>query len=287
VGSDTLLDVLRGIILTRVEKDTLVIPSLPEVASKCLELLRHDEVDLREVAKLIERDPVLATRLLRQATSAAMGGEGHVNIQQATTRLGSKNVRTLILDASAAQLFRSRDQRIATAARQLWEHSLAVALLSRDLAAILGGGLDAEAAYLAGLVHDVGKPIAASMLLEVERASDKTRFKLNADTWLAVVQGVHRPIGIALAEKWRLPEAVAAAIRESTEYDSSERLSLGNVVCFSNSVAKLQEIYAGPFDKPDAEALIMLGRSLLGLEDDVIARLSNGLRSRVVGEFAA
>lgn len=287
MGSDTLLDVLRGIILNRVENDTLVIPSLPEVASKCLELLRHDEVDLREVAKLIERDPVLATRLLRQATSAAMGGDGHINIHQATTRLGSKNVRTLILDASAAQLFRSRDQRIAAVARQLWEHSLAVALLSRDLAAILGGGLDAEAAYLAGLVHDVGKPIAASILLEVERASDRTRFKLNADTWLAVVQGVHRSIGVALAEKWRLPEAVAAAIRESTEYDSSERLSLGNVVCFSNSVAKLQEIYAGTFDKPDAEALIMLGRSLLGLEDDVIARLSNGLRSRVLGEFAA
>lgn len=287
MGSDTLLDVLRGIVLKRVETDTLVIPSLPEVASKCLELLRHDEVDLREVARLIERDPVLATRLLRQATSAAMGGEGHITIHQATTRLGSKNVRTIILDASAAQLFRSRDQRIAAAARQLWEHSLAVALLSRDLAAILGGGLDAEAAYLAGLVHDVGKPIAAAILLEAERASDKTRFKLTVDSWLAVVQGVHRTIGVALAEKWRLPDAVAAAIRDSSEYDSSERLSLGNVVCFSNSVAKLQEIYAGSFDKPDAEALVMLGRSLLGLEDDVISRLSNGLRSRVVGEFAA
>jgi putative nucleotidyltransferase with HDIG domain len=287
VGSDTLLDVLRGIILNRVENDTLVIPSLPEVASRCLELLRQDEVDLREVARLIERDPVLATRLLRAASSAAMAADGSINIHQATTRLGSKNVRTMILDASAAQLFRSRDQRIAAVARQLWEHSLAVALLSRDLAAILGGGLDAEAAYLAGLVHDVGKPIAASILLEAERASDKSRFKLTADTWLAVVQGVHRSIGVALAEKWRLPDAVAAAIRDSSEYDSSERLSLSNVVCFSNSVAKLQEIYPGPFDKPDAEALIMLGRSLLGLDDDVIARLSNGLRNRVVGEFAA
>lgn len=287
MGSDTLLDVLRGIILNRVENDTLVIPSLPEVASRCLELLRQEEVDLREVARLIERDPVLATRLLRAASSAAMAADGSINIHQATTRLGSKNVRTMILDASAAQLFRSRDQRIAAVARQLWEHSLAVALLSRDLAAILGGGLDAEAAYLAGLVHDVGKPIAASILLEAERASDKSRFKLTADTWLAVVQGVHRSIGVALAEKWRLPDAVSAAIRESTEYDSSERLSLSNVVCFSNSVAKLQEIYPGPFDKPDAEALIMLGRSLLGLDDDVIARLSNGLRSRVVGEFAA
>jgi putative nucleotidyltransferase with HDIG domain len=286
MSADQLLGVLREIVLNRVEKDTLVIPSLPEVATRCLELLRDEEVDLRQVAKLVERDPVLATRLLRQATSAAAGGDGSISIQQATTRLGSRNVRTLILDASAQQLFRSRDQRIASTARQLWEHSLAVALLARDLAAILGE-LDAEAAYLSGLIHDIGKPVAAAILLEAERASDKTRFTLTAESWLAVVQGVHRTIGVALAEKWRLPEAVAQAIRDSSEFDSSNRHSLGNVVCFANSVAKLQELYPGTFDKDDAEALLMVGRSLLGLDDDVIARLSSGLKGRVSAEYSS
>jgi len=286
MSAEKLLGVLREIILNRVEKDTLVIPSLPEVATRCLELLRDEEVDLRQVSKLVERDPVLATRLLRHATSAAGGGDASISIQQATTRLGSRNVRTLILDASAQQIFRSRDQRIASTARQLWEHSLAVALLSRDLAAILGE-LDAEAAYLAGLIHDVGKPIAAAILLEAERASDKSRFTLTADSWLAVVQGVHRTIGVALAEKWHLPEAVTQAIRDSSEFDSSNRHSLGNVVCFSNSVAKLQELYPGTFDKEDAQALLMVGRSLLGLDDDVIARLSSGLKGRVTTEYAA
>jgi putative nucleotidyltransferase with HDIG domain len=281
--SDDLLGTLRDIILNRVEKDTLVIPSMPEIATRCLELLRDEDVDLRMVAKVIERDPVLAARLLRQATSAAIGGDGSISIHQASTRLGSRTVRTLILDASAQQLFRSRDARIAGTARQLWEHSLGVALLSRDVAAILGG-LDGEAAYLAGLVHDVGKPIAAAILLEAERASDKARFKLTADGWIAAVHGVHRTIGVALAEKWRLPDAIAQAIRDSSEFDSSNRSSLGNVVCFANSIAKLQGIYPGSFDKDDAEALVMVGRSLLGLDDDVIARLSTGLKNRVSAE---
>jgi len=285
VASDSLVDILRDIVLKRVEKDNLVIPSMPEVATRCLELLRSEDVDLRLVAKLIERDPVLATRLLRQANSAAGGGDGTLNIQQATTRVGSRAVRTLILDASAQQLFRSRDPRIAGTARQLWEHSLAVALLSRDLAAIQGG-LDAEAAYLAGLVHDVGKPVAAAILLEAERASDKTRFTLTADSWLAVVQGVHRTIGLALVEKWRLPDSVAQAIRESSEYDVTNRQSLGNIVCFANGVAKLQGIYPGAVDKEDAQSLLMVGRSLLGLDDEVISRLSTGLRARVEAEAA-
>ena len=72
----------------------------------------------------------------------------------------------------------------------------------------------------------VCKPIAAALLLELERMSDKTRFRLTADSWLAVVHGVHRTIGVAVAEKWRLPESVAQAIRDSGEYDVAERQSL-------------------------------------------------------------
>ena len=286
MGSETLSETLRDIVLNRIESDTLVIPSMPEVATRCLELLRSEDVDLRHVAKLIERDPVFAARLLRMASSAAAGGDATMNIQQAATRLGSKAVRQLVLDVSAQQLFRSRDARIAGTAHQLWEHSLAVALLARDLCAIQGSELDPEAAYLAGLVHDVGKPIAAALLLELERVSDKSRFKLNADSWIAIVQGVHRTIGVALVEKWLLPESIAQAIRDSGEYDVANRQSLGNVVCFANGVAKLQGIYPGAVDKDDAESLLMVGRSLLGLDDDVIARLSTGLRNRVAAEAA-
>lgn len=285
MGTEALAGALREVVLNRVATETLVVPSMLDVAVRCLELLRSEEVDLRQVAKLVERDPVFAARLLRMASSAAAGGDGTISIQQATSRLGSKAVRALVLEVSAQQLFRSRDPRIAGVANQLWEHSLAVALLARDLAAIKGE-LDGEAAYLAGLVHDVGKPIAAALLLELERMSDKTRFRLTADSWLAVVHGVHRTIGVAVAEKWRLPESVAQAIRDSGEYDVAERQSLGNVVCFANGVAKLQEIYPGPIDKEDAQSLLMVGRSLLGLDDDVIARLSNGLRGRVSAEAA-
>lgn len=94
-------------------------------------------------------------------------------------------------------------------------------------------------------------------------------------------------------------EALAVALREvvlnrvATETlivpsmpEVAERLSLGNVVCFANGVAKLQEIHPGPIDKDDAQSPLMVGRSLLGPEDDVIARLSNGLRGRVSAEAA-
>lgn len=283
MAAGKLASVLEEVVLNRVRNDTLVVPSMPEVATRCLSLLRDEEVDLRVVTKLIEREPVIAARLLRQANSAALGGDGSPSIQRASTRLGSIALRKLITEATARQLFQSRDPRIAATARQLWDHSLAVALLARDLAAIVGT-VDPEGAYLAGLVHDVGKPIAGAILLELERSSQPSRFTLTAESWLLAVQGVHRTIGVALVEKWRLPESVAKAIRDSSEFDSSDRDSLANVVCFANSIAKLQGLYPGTFDQHDAEAIVMIGRSLLGLDDEVIARLSSGLRARVAAD---
>jgi HD-like signal output (HDOD) protein len=157
------------------------------------------------------------------------------------------------------------------------------ARLARDLAAILGS-IDAESAYLAGLLHDTGKPVAAGILLEAERATDVQLFTLREPAWTAVVRQVHRPIAVKIAEKWCLPDAATKAIAAASEFDTDDRQSLGNVVCFSDSVAKLQGVYAGDFDHSDAEALVMIGRLLLGLEDEVVSRLSGTLRARVEAE---
>lgn len=273
-------NVLGDVVLNRIENDSLVIPTLPQVATEALAMLKEEDVDLSAVARLIEREPVIAARLLRQASSAAKGTEKNPTIQQASTRLGSQALRTLILDASTRQLFQSRDARIADLTRSLWEHSVAVALLARDIAALVGG-VDPEAAYLAGLIHDVGKPIAAAILLELERVVDPSLFDLDADGWLIAVQNIHRTIGVALSEKWELPDAVAAGVRDSSEFDNVDREAVSNLVCFSNSVAKLHDIYPGNYEKEDAEAMVLIGRSLLGLEADVIERLADGLKTRV------
>jgi len=51
----------------------------------------------------------------------------------------------------------------AEANRKIWDHSVAVARLARDLASYVGRR-DADAYYLAGLLHDIGKPVVAAML---------------------------------------------------------------------------------------------------------------------------
>ncbi len=89
---------------------------------------------------------------------------------------------------------------------------------------------------------------------------------------------------VAIAEKWQLPEAVHQAIAASNEYDSSNRQAPVNAVCFANALAKSQGFYPGPCDVEDANALVMIGRSLLSIEDEPVKRLLGTLRERIKSE---
>jgi putative nucleotidyltransferase with HDIG domain len=278
---------LEGVVLRRIAGDELVLPTIHTVVAKGLEILRRPEISLKDVTALLERDPLLAARALRLACSAAMGGrQGKLTLVDAMARIGVKGVKTLLLEGAGQKIFVSKNPLITASTRKIWEHSLAVAALSRDLAA-LAGNKSGETAYLGGLLHDLGKPVVASLLLEAERQVVEVRNQKWIDTpaWLDVLGRIHRKVGIAVAAKWDLPDEVARCIGDCSEYDNSDRTSVVNSVCLANALAKQGGYGVGPVDMEDVEALVMIGRSLLGVGQDVLAKLAGDLHSRVTGLF--
>jgi putative nucleotidyltransferase with HDIG domain len=279
---------LEAILLKRIKADQLVLPTMPSVAVRVLEILRSPDAGMKEAAAVLEQDPVLAARTLRQATSAAFaGGTKKLTLHEALARLGTRALKALLVEASAQKLFVSRNPQINEQLKTLWEHSVAVGSLARDVLA-LTGAQDSDSGYLAGLLHDVGKPVVATVLLEVERQLSEVHQRAWVDSgeWLAVVGKVHRPVGVALAEKWQLPPPIAASIRDAGEFDKSERHSLANAVCFANALAKKSGLAAGAFDAEDNDAIVMIGRSVIGISDDILRTLTKGLRERVSGLYA-
>lgn len=274
---------LEAIILDRIEKDRLELPSMPAVAAKCMELLRKPDFSLQRAAGLIEADPILAAQLIRLSNSAAYASrEPSRNIQTAVSKLGSQRLRIALVEASTRPLFESKDASIQKATRGLWEHSLAVGLLARDVA-VLVGGCDAEEAYLAGLLHDIGKPVLATMMLEAENMMAMRSVKgwIDQSVFVAVLQRSHRKVAVPLARRWAMPEPVAKAIETCADFDAASRSSVANIVCFGNALAKQQGLFVGPSNPEDDKALVMIGRSLLGVDDDAINRLLAGLKDRV------
>ena len=270
---------MERIIRARIEANRLVLPAFPATATRCAAMLKDPNVNTKKVVALLEADPVFAVLVLRAASTANFGGQAAGSLDTAVTRLGINALRTLLIQAAARSIFESSDRSINQRLAQVWTHSIGVAVMARDIAALMQAS-DVEACYLAGLLHDVGKPVVAAMLTEVERSLGK-KAQISVDQWIGVVDACHRPVGVALAEKWNLAAPVVAAIRDCNEYDPGDRRGPANIVRFANALVKKHGLATGTYDAEDVSALIMIGRSMLGLEEEVVGRLAAGIKARI------
>jgi putative nucleotidyltransferase with HDIG domain len=281
---------LREIIARRIAQNRLAVPSMPAVAVRCIEQLRDQNAKFSGLAATVEKDPLIASRLLRIVNSPAYGGrEPITSVENAISRLGMKPFKVILIELAAREVFTSKNQRIRQAFRGIWEHCLAVGMLARDIAAKLPGAADAEAAYLAGLFHDVGKPVVGALLLEAERSlMEELDEPFMTDTlWVKVVDDAHRDVGAALASQWTLPASVAKAIAGCDAYEDGGRGSCTNLVRYANALTKRQGIYVGTIVADEVEAVIVEGRRVLGIDETTEAGFLAGLAERVASVTSA
>jgi putative nucleotidyltransferase with HDIG domain len=269
---------LARILVERIHTGRLKLPSMPGAALACLERLQDPNYSASHLAEALGADPILAPQVLRSANSALAGGGARVRtLEHAVARLGVRELRSILLDLSARQLFQSRNPQIRGMFDKLWDHSLAVAQLSRTIARHVGAP-EVEAAYLSGLLHDVGKPVAAALLLEAERlGSDSADRWLGSEGWHDVVLDCHREVGTALARAWHLPDDVLTCIARSDRYSAEGRRAPLNMVCLANAMVKQAGIYTGPVDADELSTLVAEGMSVLGLDREAIAAFDRSI----------
>jgi putative nucleotidyltransferase with HDIG domain len=271
---------LSAMLLDKINAGKLVLPAMPQTASRvleCLEANAHQE----RAASLLEGDPVLALEVLRLANSASFAPRSRIeSISHALTLLGAARLRSLLVTASARQVFVSRNRTIRDMTAAVWAHSVAVAVGARQVA-VRAGFPDKEAPYMAGLMHDIGKPIVAIHLLDLERSVSRSVQDqwIDPGEWMSIIQDVHRPVGIAVAKQWNLSPEVCKAIEDCVEFDPVERNCASNAVRFANALAKREGVYPGNVDIEQVDTVLLIGRSMLGLDDDAVNALAQTLRS--------
>ena len=279
---------VQAAVLQRVQSDDLVLPAMPVVVSKCLGLLDNPDLSLRDVAAVIETDPLVAAQVVRLANVAARAPVTPVrSITECVTRLGVSELQLFLIETAARRVFESSDRHITQICRGLWGHSIAVAILARDLVQHARSGR-ADEGYLAGLLHDVGKPLVATMLLDAEKRLRGTRTQswIVPAAWLRIISNSHRGIGVALAAKWDLPEVVRVSIRDAGDYDPNEPHAMANAVRLANAVTKVEGVYVGTMDEAETAAIVDAGCALFGVDDRQLKYLTTYLKERVSERLA-
>jgi HD-like signal output (HDOD) protein len=188
----------------------LDLPSLPEVALKIRRALADEYVSVKEIARLIGSDPALAARTLRVANSAMFyrGGRRITSLGEAVSQLGHKMVRNVALSFAAQQAFIGYGNRpLREYVGNVWRHSVHAAVLAYALARSRTL-INPDEAFLAGLLHEVGK------LYILIRAQEHLEELVAEEAFQSVLMAWHPRIGRAVIEAWELSPELAAAVGE-------------------------------------------------------------------------
>ncbi len=226
------------------------LPSPPQTLLKLLSLCQSDDANINELADLIGNDPALSSKVLMVAHSAAYhrSDANPLSLLQACNRLGTALIKLLVISETVVQTFNGFNQAGGIDLRSFWKHSLSVALIARELAPRLDYAL-AEEAYLAGLLHDIGR--LALLVAAPQQAQAMFGAPDNDALCEQEQQSLdmsHTEAGAWLLGRWRLSDQVVQSVLR--HHDDAN--SLGENHGLARLIHLAHRLAAIPLDAPYA-----------------------------------
>lgn len=190
------------------------IASPPVVYEKLMGVMENPRRGLGEVAKVLQEDPGLTTRLLRIVNSSFYSFPRQIEtVEQAVRIVGTSQIRELVLATSVVSLFQGIDAQHVNM-ESFWEHSLATGVAARVMAGYQRQP-NVERFFVFGLLHDIGRLIlfseAANEVREAIERSAELGEPLRASE-RAVLGCDHAQIGGVLLAQWNFPDSHQEAV---------------------------------------------------------------------------
>ena len=191
------------------------LPTIPHVLLEINKMLEKADASNKKMQNVIEKDQVITAKILKLVNSSFYGFRSKiVDISQALLILGFNTVRNSIATVAIIDIFRTKDKFDSFDIRDLWRHSLAVAITSRRLAETARMAPPSDC-FVAGLIHDLGKLI---MVEHLPTLFDRV-LKFKREEAISFVEAerkilpiTHAGIGAHLIRKWRFPSRLVDAV---------------------------------------------------------------------------
>ena len=230
-----------------------VMPAVPAVFLPLLKLLgaSAEEAKVDEVVRLVSYDNTIAAQCLRVAGSPLFGlAQPPKSIKGAVISLGLRRVETILLTCCLGQAFPAKKWVLDPVV--FWRHSLGCAMVCRKFSEKLASA-DAEKAYMAGLLHDIGFMVnclvfSKEFATAMERACQE---EIPLDEAEQGTMGfTHCESGRALAEKWKLADYVIEVIARHHAIEQSEKAQpLVALVHLSGLLCRMRGLGYGYYER--------------------------------------
>ncbi|MFT5233694.1 MAG: putative nucleotidyltransferase with HDIG domain [Candidatus Krumholzibacteriia bacterium] len=273
---------LHQIIMT-----TRDLPAMPQVASKVLELSSDPNTSALQLQQVISDDQAMTGRILKIANSAMYSCSRKIKtLTEAIVMLGFNSIRSLVVTSAARNLYNTKKSNTGLKERLLWEHSIGTAFAAKLLAAERTPNL-VEEAFLAGLMHDIGKLV---LNLRVPDQFDEiVQIVYNENRSFHVTEKEilgydHAQVGAMLVNKWKLSDALEFVILNhhnpaslTVENPLSLYLDLANQLC--------KKMGVGFIDDPDLDIVNCRANQILQIPPSVFEKTAEVLQDTLESEM--
>lgn len=265
------------------------LPAVPVVLNKAIELTSDIETNISDISKVLSADPSLSTRVLRLSNSSYYGRQREVKtVSEAIQVLGFDAIRSVIVAASTYRMFLEGGEE--SVSKKLWQHSFCTAVGARLLAESLSKE-NSEVAFVAGLLHDIGKLVVHSRI----PASFKMMVKEVAclrgpfcKTEYDVLGFDHCDVGSLLLSRWNFPQELVRPVAKhhrATAPAGLHDVSLSWIIAMADDMSiKLGICFPGQentttFVCPDADWSVLSAEQLCDIMKETHRQYEADLRS--------
>lgn len=222
------------------------LPSLPTTIVSLGQAVADERCSVDRILGILAKDPPLSASLLRLANSVMFGGETRVaDLRTAVMRLGFDAILNLGRTAAIIRTFKGSAHLNPVL---LWQHSVAVGLTAKGICRMLKKRGQEDAAFLAGLLHDIGK-IALDRCFTEEYGPVVEAFLAGehlVDAEARLLGVTHAEVGAMVARQWSFPDNLAEVLEQ--HHHPVPGAFLGNLIHLCDLLVRTR-IPNGPSDE--------------------------------------
>jgi putative nucleotidyltransferase with HDIG domain len=251
------LKVLSNEELLKILSNISEMPTLPTIMANIMKVTDDPKSGTDDLTKILKFDPALSTKILKVSNSAFYAQVMPVtSISRSIMVIGFNEIKNIAISAVIIKSFPKNSKIAHFDLKELWKHSLGTAFGAKLIAEKIGG-VSPDDAFIAGLLHDIGKVIISQFLPKYFQIIYHYVSSLKLTMYECekeILGETHSVVGEWLCKMWKLPEIVRLSVGKhhtpvlSDLLFSKEIITSVNIVALSNSITKLLKIGSGGND---------------------------------------